>query len=378
MRVCLIAPLPPFRGGIAKYCYSLAQQLEKRHDLLLLSYQRQYPELLYGKKSQIDPEVDRGRIQEEFRNLSYDIDSAHPVSWLRTAKRIAVFKPDLVIFPWWVAYWAPMYLYLNHFLSRKGIRVLFLCINVFGHENNPVKKFLTKSILNRVRNFIVHSEQEKGELLELNRRAAVKKHLLPLFEYTAEVPPRNDTTTLHLLFFGFIRHYKGLDVLLRAVAILKGCDIYLKIAGEFWHDKQTYLTLMNDLGIADKVEIIDRYVSDQDMSSYFYSADLVVLPYRESITSGVIATAYGYKKPVLATNVGGFFEVIQDGFTGKLVPPDDPQALSDGILWFLDNKQINFAENISQFASQNMSWNSLVDIIEEFGEDEATPMRGEG
>lgn len=367
MRICLIAPLPPFRGGIAKYCYSLAQELEKRHDLLLLSYQRQYPELLYGKKGQKDPEVDLERILGEFRQLSYDIDSAHPLSWLRTAKRIADFHPDVVVFPWWVAYWAPLYLYLNHFLTRKGIRVLFLCINVFGHEDNPLKKLLTKSILGRAKNFIVHSEQERRELLELNPRANVKKHLLPLFEYASGSPPGHDHT-LQLLFFGFVRHYKGLDVLLKAVGLLKSYAISLRIAGEFWHDKQRYLTLISDLGIADKVEIIDRYVPDDVMSSYFTSADLVVLPYRETITSGVIATAYGYKRPVLATNVGGFFEVIQDGYTGKLVAPDDPQALAEGIEWFLANRQIDFAANITKFTAQTMSWHSLADMIEEQAE----------
>lgn len=370
MRICLIAPLPPFRGGIAKYCYSLAQELEKRHDLLLLSYQRQYPELLYGRKSQEDPAVDRDRILREFRQLSYDIDSAQPLSWLRTAKRIAAFNPDMVVFPWWVAYWAPMYLYLNHFLKRKGIRVLFLCINVFGHEDNPLKKLLTKSILGRAGNFMVHSEQEKRELLEINPQATVKKHLLPLFEYDAgvlPVPPGHDHP-LQLLFFGFVRHYKGLDVLLKAIGLLKRCDISLRIAGEFWHDKQRYLTLISDLGIADKVEIIDRYVPDDTMSSYFTSADLVVLPYRETITSGVVATAYGYKRPVLATNVGGFFEVIQEGVTGKLVAADDPQALAEGIEWFLANRQIDFAANITKFTAQTMSWRSLVDMIEELAE----------
>lgn len=365
-KICLIAPVPPYRGGIAKYCYSLAQELEKRHDLLLLSYRRQYPELLYGKKSQKDPAVDQDRVRMEFRNLSYDIDSALPVSWLRTAKRIADFNPDIVIFPWWVAYWAPMYLYLTRSLEKRGIRVLFLCINVFEHEDNPVKKFLTKAILGRVHNFIVHSEQEKRELQELNHKATVKKHLLPLFEYDAELPPRHEHA-LQLLFFGFVRPYKGLDVLLKAVGILKGWDISLKIVGEFWNDRQTYLTLINDLGIAAKVEIINRYVPDDEMSRFFTSTDLVVLPYRRSITSGVIATAYGFKKPVLATDVGGFNEVIQEGFTGKIVAPDDPKALSEGILWFIANRQIDFAGNIASFAKQKMSWSSLADMIEEFG-----------
>ncbi|MDD2581344.1 MAG: glycosyltransferase family 4 protein, partial [Desulfuromonadaceae bacterium] len=127
-----------------------------------------------------------------------------------------------------------------------------------------------------------------------------------------------------------------------------------------------YIKRIEELGIPSKVTIVDTYVPDNEMSQYFSRADLVVLPYKKTITSGVIATAYGFKKPVLATNVGGFYEVVQDGCTGKLVAPDDPQALADGILWFLANRQINFAENISTFAAQHMSWSSLVDAIEEF------------
>ncbi|HEY5521729.1 MAG TPA: glycosyltransferase family 4 protein, partial [Desulfuromonadaceae bacterium] len=196
-------------------------------------------------------------------------------------------------------------------------------------------------------------------------KTAVKKHLLPLFEYDISAAIRPDTK-FHLLFFGFVRPYKGLDVLLNAIGILKDHDISLEIVGEFWNDKNEYITLIKDLGISSKVTIVDSYVPDNEMSQYFSRADLVVLPYRKTITSGVIATAYGFRKPVLATNVGGFYEVIQDGSTGKIVASADPQAFADGILWFLANKQINFAENISTFASQNMSWSSLVDAIEEF------------
>jgi glycosyltransferase involved in cell wall biosynthesis len=364
MKVCLIAPIPPYRGGIAKYCYSLALELEKRHELLLLSYQRQYPALLFGKKSQIDPEVDRNLILKEFHHdLSYDIDSVNPVSWLGTARRIDDFNPDLVIFPWWVAYWAPMYLFLLHSLKKRGIRCLFLCINVYEHEDHPVKKFLTKFTLGRVHDFIVHSELEKGEILRFNPTAVVRKHLLPLFTYENMITRRHDSI-LHLLFFGFVRPYKGLDILLRAIGILKDRDISLRIVGEFWHDKTEYLSLINDLGISHKVEIIDQYVPDYEMSRYFGSADLVVLPYRESITSGIIATAYGFGKPVLATDVGGFHEVVQDGYTGKIVASGDHRRLAEGIEWFIANRYVNFAENISTFTSKKMSWSSLTDLIE--------------
>jgi glycosyltransferase involved in cell wall biosynthesis len=195
-----------------------------------------------------------------------------------------------------------MYAYLLFLLKKKGIRVVFLCINIFEHEDSALKKLATRSVLRRVDSIIVHSGQEKNTALEINPRAVVKKHLLPLFMYDAGPTVRNDTG-LQLLFFGFVRPYKGLDTLLKAVGILKEHDISLRIAGEFWDDKAEYLRLVSDLGISEKVEVIDRYIPDDEMGRYFSGADLVVLPYKQTITSGVIATAYGYKRPVLATNV---------------------------------------------------------------------------
>ena len=365
MNICLIAPLPPFRGGIAKYCYSLAQELEKRHTLLLLSYKRQYPELLYGRKSQTDPDADREGILREFSNLAYDIDSVNPVTWHSAVQKIAAFRAEMVILPWWVAYWAPMYLYMAGFLRKRGIRVIFLCINVFEHENSRLKKLLTECTLRKADSIIVHSGQEQEEILAFNPSATVRRHLLPLFQYRVSVPRRHDGS-IRLLFFGFIRHYKGLDILLRAMGILKDRDISLRIAGEFWDDKNEYLDLVKTLGISCKVEIIDRYLPDQEMGGFFEEADVVVLPYRRAKTSGVIATAYGFAKPVLATDVGGFREVVRDGYTGKIVAPDSPGALADGIEWFIENRHVDFAGSIAAFAARNMSWTSLVDMIEEF------------
>lgn len=366
MRICLIAPVPPYRGGVAKYCHSLARELEKRHDLLLLSYKRQYPALLYGKKSQLEPASGARSINDEFRQLSYDIDSASIRSWLETVRRITLFKPDLVILPWWVTYWAPMYGFLLFALRRRGVRVVFLCINIFEHEDNALKKLLTRLTLARVDSMIVHSEQEKNRALEINPTALVKKHLLPLFSYDPLPPRTQDAGGLRLLFFGFVRPYKGLDTLVRAIAILKDYDISLTIAGEFWDGKAELLQQVGELGISRKVTVVDRYIAEDEMRRYFSAADLVVLPYKKTVTSGIIATAYGFGKPVLATDVGGFHEVVRDGCTGRLVPPDNPQAFADGIVWFINNRQIDFAENIARFAARAMSWSSLVDTIEEF------------
>jgi glycosyltransferase involved in cell wall biosynthesis len=363
MRVCLIAPIPPFRGGISKYCYGLATELEKRHELLLLSYQRQYPALLF-RKSQTDPAIDVNAVKSEFRGLSYEIDSVSIVSWFETARKVAAYRPDLVILPWFVVYWAPMYLYLLRFLRSRGIKVVIPCINVFEHEDNAFKRFLSKTVLRSVDALLVHSEQEKNEILAFHPTATVKKHLLPLFDY--ESPSQNGRGGgLKLLFFGCVRPYKGLDILLQAMALLKEHDVSLQIAGEFWYDKERYLQIIKDLGIGAKIDIVDQYIPNDELSRYFAFADLVVLPYKNTKTSGIIATAYGFGKPVLATDVGGFHEVVKDRYTGRVVPPDDPHSIAEGILWFLANRQISFSANIEDFASRYMSWSSLVDTLEE-------------
>jgi len=364
MKVCLIAPIPPFRGGVAKYCYSLAQELEKRHELLLLSYHRQYPALLYGKKSQLDADSDRKSIAEEFQRISYDIDSVCFASWLATARRIDAFSPDVVILPWWVTYWAPLYAWLIHRLRKRGIKCMLLCINVYEHEDSLFKKILARFVLRRADMMIVHSSLEQSELQAINGNAAVRMHLLPIFSYDSS-KPLHSGTTLNLLFFGFVRPYKGLDLLLRAVAMVADLDIKLNVVGEFWQGSEEYLDLIQELGISGRVEVANRYVDDKEMGKYFALADLVVLPYRASKTSGVIATSYGFGKPVLATDVGGFNEVVKDGFTGRLVSPNDPQAIAEGIRWFYNNGQIDFRGNITSTVEQQMSWRSLVDTIEE-------------
>jgi glycosyltransferase involved in cell wall biosynthesis len=363
MKICLIAPIPPFRGGIAKYCYSLAQELEKRHELLLLSYQRQYPEMLYGNKPQFDPACDRNTITKEFKNLSYNLDSVQISSWLEAARRITAFSADLVILPWWVTYWTPLYAWLMSHLRKRGIRCLLICINVYEHEESLLKKMLTRFVLRRADLMIVHSSLEQAELQNINSKASIRTHLLPIFSYDISAPLHSGST-FNLLFFGFVRPYKGLDVLLRAVAMAADLDIKLNIAGEFWHGSEEYLRLIEELNISGRVEIIDRYVDDEEMSRCFAEADLVVLPYRTSKTSGVIATSYGFGKPVLVTDVGGFHEVVMDGYTGKLVQPDDPQAIAEGIRWFCNNRQVNFDGNIAAFIEERMSWRSLVDTIE--------------
>jgi glycosyltransferase involved in cell wall biosynthesis len=256
-----------------------------------------------------------------------------------------------------------MYLYLLRGLKKEGIRVVFLCINVFEHEDNFLKRLVTKAVLKRVDRMVVHSGQEREEILQFHPQAEVGMHLLPLVDYH-QAPPAPPHDDLRLLFFGFVRPYKGLDVLLRALAQLRDRPVTLQIAGEFWKDKEVYLKLVAELGLEERVEVTDGYISEEGMTRFFCEADLVVLPYKQSRTSGIIATAYGFGKPVLATRVGGFHEIVQDGSTGKLVAPDDAEALAQGIRWFLERRSTDFAANIEEFTRSTMTWKTLVDMIE--------------
>ncbi|HWI41572.1 MAG TPA: glycosyltransferase family 4 protein [Verrucomicrobiae bacterium] len=347
---------------MSRYCYYLAKAIQEKHELLLLSYSRLYPRMLYGKKSQVDSSVDVETIKREFGRLEYGIDSASPASWIATMAEITAFGPEVVILPWWVTYWTPMYACLLAFLKKRKIRAVLLCINVYEHESSFIKKLLADFVIRRAPNVVVHSEEERREVLAINGRAAVAKHLLPLFEYSPCRSAESDGV-LRILFFGFVREYKGLDVLLHAIRLLRDRAVSLRIVGEFWEGKDKYLALIEQLGISSRVEVFDGYVPDTEIDEHFAWADLVALPYRRSRTSGIIATAYGFGKPVLATDVGGFREVVQEGLTGKIVPPGDADAFAAGIGWFMDNRAIDFAGNIAVFAGRCMSWRSLADLV---------------
>ena len=364
MKICLIAPIPPFRGGVAKYSYSLAQELEKRHELLLLSYSRQYPAFLYGRKPQKSAVCDTGQTVDQFNRLSYDVDSLNPATWQEVVRRVISFAPDVVILPWWVTYWTPQYAWLLSRFRKSGIKSLLLCINVYDHEDSALKKLLTRCIVRRADLLLVHSEMERTELRRIAPATVIRKELLPIFSYTASLA-KNIAGPLNLLFFGFVRPYKGLDLLLRALCLVRDIDVQLNVVGEFWDGKQEALQLIGELDIASRVTVVDGYVTDEEMAGCFARADVVVLPYRASKTSGVIATSYGFGKPVLATDVGGFYEVVKDGVTGRLVPPNDVQAIADGIRWFYINRQVDFGGNIASFVERQMSWKSLVDVVEE-------------
>jgi len=370
MNICLIGPSYPFRGGISHYMTLLYRHLRVRHDVKFFSFKRQYPEWLFPGKTDIDPS--NFPIQEEHTDRI--IDSINPVTWLQAASKIIKSHPDLLIIPWWVSFWAPQF-YLISLLVKllSKARIFFICHNVVAHESKWIDKFLTHTVLRNGDFFIVHSQNDKNNLLKILPLAIVSKTFHPtyacfnLFDNNSqEIRRQFSIKGKILIFFGFVREYKGLKYLLEAIPkVLLKMPITLLVVGEFWNDKKQYLEIVEKLRIGSNVIFVDKYIPNEEVGKYFNIADLVVQPYVSATGSGVVQIAFGFHKPVIATQVGCLPEVVVDGKTGYLVPPRSSSEIASAIIDFFHNKKAEeFSENIKA-ENYKFSWDRFIDVIEE-------------
>ncbi len=382
MKYVLIGPTYPYRGGISHYTTLLYQHLSAAHEVKLYSFKRQYPAFLFPGRTDQDPSRSPLRADCE-----YLLDPSNPLTWLVTFRRIREDRPDAVILQWWVPYWAPAFASLAYLVRRfsspsklggtEGGRVMFLCHNVFPHERSVVDRALVRLALSQGEFFIVQSEKDLRDLKRLLPQAPVRRTAHPIYEALAlsgataaeEAKGRLKVEGHVLLFFGFVREYKGLKYLLKAMPqVLRRIDAHLLVVGEFWDDKSAYLDLIGELGIGQAVTIVDRYVPNEELGLYFSAADVVVLPYVDATQSGVAQLAYGFEKPVITTSVGGIPEVVEDGVTGLIIPPQDSDALAEAIVrYFEQGLGDGFTSNIrAQVREGAFSWEGLVRIIEAF------------
>ncbi len=370
MKIAIIGPTYPFRGGISHYTTLLYQHLCHRHTVEFFTFTRQYPKWLFPGKSDRDPSL--APLREE--NVRPLLDSMNPFTWIKTAKAISQFAPDLLIIPWWVAFWAPQFWTVSTLVRRSGkTKILFLCHNVAEHEANRLTHFLTAKVLGTGDYFIAQSEEDLQRLRNMLPHANMRKGFHPTYdvfnqgEFDADALRRRlGIIGKVILFFGFVREYKGLKFLIQAMPeILAQERVTLLVVGEFWKDKHEYMQLINELGLEDQIVIVDEYVPNEDVGNYFSLANLVVQPYLSATGSGVVQTAFGFNKPVVATKVGSLPEVVTHGETGYLVPPASAKALAAmTVKYFQEEKEREFSENI-QKENDKFSWGKLVDLIED-------------
>jgi glycosyltransferase involved in cell wall biosynthesis len=351
----LIGPILPYRSGIAQHTTMLHRALQNRAELATLSFSRQYPAWLFPGETDRDP----FRVDYSEPGVEYVIDSIDPRTWRCAVERLVSAEAEALILPWWTVFFVPLLAYLKRACTRRRIGVVFMCHNIVEHEAARYKVALSRMALSDARGYCLQSQSEADKLKGLLPEARISVHPHPLYD---QFPPAKRRLVRHapleLLFFGIVRPYKGLDVLLEAMALLERRDVHLSVVGEFWHDKDALLKRMNVLGLSDRIEVVPRYVSDQEAADYFTRADAVVLPYRSATGTGIIPMAYHYGKPVLATRIGGLRDVVLEGKTGLLVAPKSPQALAEAIERMNHADLLAMRPHIESFKS-TMTWDSL-------------------
>jgi len=366
-RWCIIGPTYPFRGGIAHYTTLLAEEVRKEHELLFISFKRQYPKWLYSGRSDQDPSQQILRSDAE-----YLLDPLNPLTWHKAMQRIGDFQPEMVIIPWWVPFWAPTWSYLGWRIKRLNGRpkLIFICHNVLPHERNLLDIAAIRMTLARGDGFITHSQSDSEQLLGQFPRAKVKVSPIPTYaplleSQDAELPAEIPADRPLLLFCGFVRPYKGLDILLEAMPlVLSERPVHLLVAGEFWHGQQVYEAQIKRLQLGEAVTIINEYLPNETLAACIARADVVVLPYRSATQSAVVQAAFGMATPVITTDMGGLAEVVEDGQTGLIVPPENPEALAAAIDRFIgQDLGPHFKENIQQ-DKDRFSWRRLTELID--------------
>ena len=373
MKVVVVGPTHPFRGGVSQYGTLLVKALRQRHEVFFASYSRQYLGWMYPGASDRDPSA--LAIHEE---PDFLFDAVSPRAWRRLADDVAARSPDLVLLPWTVAYWAPFFHIFLRRLAKaaRRPRTAFLCHNVVEHEDSAIKRSISRRVLGQADVFITHSRADAALLKDLlgladEGRVLVSPHpeyrhlnVRPVDQAAARAK-LGITAERVILFFGFVRNYKGIEVLADAMPLLLAeLSVHLVVAGEFWDGARRFLWRLKKLGLEDAVTTVPRFVPNEEVPVFFIAADLVVLPYRSATQSGVVQMAYGFERPVVATNVGGLPEMIRDGETGILVPPGDPAALASAIVDFFRNGRGPAMRAAIQGRRGEFSWERMVETIE--------------
>lgn len=368
-KIVLIGPVYPYKGGISHYTGLMCRALRKKHETIMVSYKLQYPSFLFKKEQR-----DYSNKTFEVEDTNFWINTANPLNWIHSAKKILRKQPDLVVFQWWHPYFSPCYWVMINLLKQKS-KVLFLCHNVLPHKRFPLDRWLVKTALMGGDYYIVQSRTDQENLLAIKPGAKFRLSVHPTYnafkiqgmskeEARKLLTIRNEDHVL--LFFGFVREYKGLKHLINAIPEVKKeiPNIKLLIVGDFENDKEYYVKLINRHLAEDVIDIYDGYIPDQEVEKFFTACDIVVLPYESATQSGIVQIAFGFEKPVIVTNVGGLPEVVEHGKTGYVIKAKDHKQLSLAIIdFFKEKKAALFKENIAKEAYK-FSWDRICEVVE--------------
>lgn len=373
MKIVMLGPIYPYKSGIAQYTGAMCAALRKEHEVKAVSFSFQYPKALFRHTQK-----DEKNTTFRYEPVIYPLSTVNPATWRATAARIREEKPDLLIVQWWHPWFAPCYISILRSVRKKCPRtkIFFVCHNVLPHEGFPMKEQLAKRVLSKGDAFIVHSAQDAEDLKRLADHPRLIHGVHPTYnQFKKKDISRAEARRIlgvpegqeMLLFFGYIREYKGVKHLIRALPEIRKArpGIRLYIVGDFWeNNKEEYEELIRSTGAGDGITLVDGYLPDDEVEPYFAAADLCVLPYESATQSGVIQIAYSFGLPVIATDVGGLPEVVLDGRTGFVVPPKDAGALAAAVIrFFEEDRAEDFRVHIKE-EDARYSWDRMVEHVD--------------
>jgi len=369
MKILILGTAYPWRGGIAHYISLLARHLAERHQVDVVTFTRQYPSLFFPGTTQNET-GDPGVILKTESMM----DSVNPFNWIRTGLRLRKRNYDLVVFKYWLPFFGPCFGTICRLIKRRRkTKIIAICDNVLPHERRPGDKVFTRYAFGVVDGFIVQSEAVEKDLLRLFPAARYKKVPHPVYEnFGAPLSVSEARKKLGLdekehvlLFFGYIRKYKGLDILLESMrTVRKSVKLTLLVAGECYDDEQLYRDIIERYQMNDCVRFMAEYISNDRVPEFFSAADCVVLPYRSATQSGIVQIAYNFNTPVIVTDVGGLAEIVIDGVSGFVVPPESPEKLAEAIIRFYRNDCGQSLREGVRKEKAKYSWNHITEAIE--------------
>ena len=342
MKVGILSCFHPFRGGIAQFNASLFGELGREHDVRAFNFKRQYPSLLFpGKTQYVTPEDEAVPIESTAL-----LDTANPFTWIRTASEIRKWQPDILLLRYWMPWFAPSL----GFVARRmapGCKVIGILDNVIPHERHWFDAPLTKYFLSGLDGCVTLCKEVSEDLLALRPDAPFTVLPHPVYSHFGERLTREDAERAlglksdmkNILFFGLIREYKGLDILLEAFNTL-GPGHQLLIAGEPYGSFDKYQEIIDRSPWKDDIHVFPTYIRDSEVKTYFSAADITVLPYRSATQSGISSISYHFEVPMIVTDVGGLKETIGDRGTGIVTPDADPAKIAGAINAYFDDPGI--------------------------------------
>jgi len=366
-KIAILGPATPFRGGIAQFTHNLAEALSKTHDVSIFTYIKQYPKWLFPGKSQMEDSDAASGIP-----TTHTLTPYNPCTFTPTAKQIIEAGTEILIIQYWIPYFCPAYIRILDYIKKHSkIKVYILCHNVKPHEYWLFGGLLTKAMLKRADRLVVLSQTVESSLRHLGY-----ENILRLFHPLYEVEPNADaingihpgTATIYgcptasykylkipqkptVLYFGFIKKYKGVDILLKSIPFVSKriSGIQFVIAGDVYARRDKYKQMAQSIG-GDHVIYRGEYIPQSDVPHYFAIADIVVVPYRSATQSGIVSLAYSYRKPVIVSDVDGLKEMIEVNKTGLLFESENPKDLAEKICLFFQKKN-DFRQSIESMAN---------------------------